>query len=96
MRIDFQKPPPQARTLEEAQSLINELWPLLRELSNRIDVLEERLATNSRNSSTPPSTDPHRSPAKKAPSGKKPGAQVNKRPPRSGSAGCRGGFFFSR
>ena len=75
MRFDFQKPPPQARTLEEAQSLINALWLLLRQLSDRIDVLEERLATNSRNSSTPPSADVHRPPAKKASTGKKRGAQ---------------------
>jgi len=75
MKIDFQQPPPQARTLEEAQALINELWLLLRELSNRIDVLEEKLSTNSRNSSQPPSTAPHRPPAPKAPTGRKRGAQ---------------------
>jgi transposase len=75
MRIDLQKPPPQARTLEEAQLLINELWFLLRELSDRIAVLEERLSTNSRNSSKPPSADMHRPPAKKTSTGKKRGAQ---------------------
>lgn len=76
MKIDFQQPPPQMRTLEEAQTLINELWPLLRELSNRIDFLEEQLRTNSRNSSQPPSTDTHRPPALKPPTGgRKRGAQ---------------------
>jgi len=96
MRIDLQQPPPQARTLEEAQALINELWPLLRALvsqnqeqaqllekqahlieeqSKRIELLEEKLRTNSRNSSQPPSVDSHRPPASKPPTGRKRGAQ---------------------
>lgn len=76
MKIDFQqKRPPQLSTLEEAQGLINELWLHLRELSNRIDVLEEKLRTNSRNSSQPPSTDSDRPPAPKLPTGRKRGAQ---------------------
>lgn len=75
MRIDLQQPPPQAGTLEEAQALINELWPLLQELSRRVDFLEEKLRTNSRNSSQPPSSDSHRPPAPKSPTGKKRGAQ---------------------
>lgn len=100
MSIDLSQPAPRARTLEEAQALIDELWPVLRAqaqqiegrieeltrqiqerdrqiaaLTARLQTLEERLRTNSRNSSTPPSTDPHRPPAKKSPSGKKPGAQ---------------------
>jgi transposase len=44
-------------------------------LNQRIAKLEERLATNSRNSSTPPSADGHRPPAKKPPTDKKRGAQ---------------------
>ena len=103
MRIDLQQPPPQMRTLEEVQTLINELWPLLRafvsrsqeqaqlierqahiieeqghliqEQSKRIDGLEEKLRTNSHNSSQPPSTDSHRPPAPKPPTGRKRGAQ---------------------
>lgn len=75
MKLDFQQPPPQARTLEEAQAMINELWLLMRALSDRVDVLEEKLRTNSGNSSQPPSTDPHRPPAPKAPTGRKRGAQ---------------------
>ena len=75
MKIDFQQPPPQVRTLEEAQTLINELWWMVRELSQRVEVLEEKLRTNSHNSSQPPSTDPHRPPAPKSPTGRKRGAQ---------------------
>lgn len=76
------------RTLEEAQALINALWPLLRALvsqnqeqarlfekqariieeqariieeqTRRIELLEEKLRTNSRNSSKPPSSDQHK------------------------------------
>jgi transposase len=36
MEIDFTKPPPQAKTLEEAQMIINELWKICGELSTRI------------------------------------------------------------
>ena len=117
MRIDLQQPPPHMRTLEEAQTLINQVWPLLRafvnrsqeqaqliekqarmieqqrcmieqqtciieqqgrlieEQTRRIDALEEKLRTNSRNSSLPPSIDSHRPPAKKPPTGRKRGAQ---------------------
>jgi transposase len=96
MNIDLSQPPPQARTLAEAQALIDELWLLLRALvvrneeltqllhkqariveeqARRIDALEEKLRTNSRNSSTPPAADSHRPPAKKPSSGRKPGAQ---------------------
>jgi transposase len=103
MKIDLQQPPPQMRTLDEAQALINALWLLLRTLvtqneeqaqlfekqtriiaeqariieeqSRRIDLLEEQLRTNSRNSSQPPSADVHRPPAPKPPPGKKRGAQ---------------------
>lgn len=57
MEIDLSQPPPQVRTLEEAQALINVLWSMLREQEKRIQVLEEKLNTNSSNSSKPPSTD---------------------------------------
>jgi len=56
--------PPQASTLEEAQQLIDVLWSKLHEQmqrleeqSKRIAELEEKLKTNSRNSSKPPSLD---------------------------------------
>lgn len=89
MDIDLSQAAPRARTLEEAQTLIDALWALaqaqartieeqarqIEALNQRIAKLEERLATNSRNSSTPPSADPHRPPAKKSPTGKKRGAQ---------------------
>src|ERR1039457_5697821 len=58
------KPIPQASTLEEAQKLINDLWSIsveqatrIEALLKRIEELEEKLNTNSRNSSKPPSTD---------------------------------------
>ena len=57
MKIDLTQPPPQVATLEQAQALIDALWQILREQANRIEVLEERLRTNSRNSSQPPSSD---------------------------------------
>jgi transposase len=89
MDIDLSQPAPRVRTLEEAQTLIDALWALaqaqartikeqarqIEALNQRIAKLEERLATNSRNSSTPPSADPHRPPAKKPPTGRKRGAQ---------------------
>ncbi|NEX60191.1 IS66 family transposase [Noviherbaspirillum galbum] len=82
MDIDLSQPAPRVRTLEEAQSLIDALWALaqtqarqIEALNQRIAKLEERLATNSRNSSTPPSADPHRPKAKRSPTGKKRGAQ---------------------
>lgn len=89
MDIDLSQPAPRVRTLEEAQTLIDALWALaqaqahtireqtrqIESLNQRIAKLEERLATNSRNSSTPPSADPHRPLAKKSPSGKKHGTQ---------------------
>ena len=48
---------------------------MVRELSQRVEMLEEKLHTNSHNSSQPPSTDPHRPPAPKPPTGRKRGAQ---------------------
>ncbi|WP_194723857.1 IS66 family transposase [Noviherbaspirillum malthae] len=89
MSIDLSQPAPRVRTLEEAQALIDALWLVLRAqaqqlqerdqqiatLTERVQALEERLRTNSHNSSTPPSADPHRPSAGKSPSGKKRGAQ---------------------
>lgn len=66
MEMDFSGPPPQAKTLEEAQQIINVLWEICGQLTKRCDglekrvhELEEKLRTNSRNSSNPPSSDKH-------------------------------------
>ena len=48
--LDFHQPPPQARSLEEAQGLIDQLWTLGRvveELQARIEELEEQLGLHS-------------------------------------------------
>ena len=58
--LDFHQPPPQARSLEEAQALIDQLWMLGRvveELQARIEELEEQLGLHSGASSKPPSSD---------------------------------------
>lgn len=79
MDMDFTKPPPKARTLEEAQDIINILWKFCGELSKRIDEqqklietqqkeieeLKEKLNTNSKNSSKPPSSEPFKKKSKK-------------------------------
>lgn len=64
MDFDFSGPPPQAKTLEEAQSIIDALWMICRQmkqqinqLEGRVKTLEERLNKNSQNSSKPPSSD---------------------------------------
>ena len=71
MKLDFTQPPPQPKTLEEAQEIINALWVFCRELSERVESqqkqieaqqkeineLKEKLNTNSKNSSKPPSSD---------------------------------------
>ena len=49
-------------------------------LRKRIAELEEKLRTNSSNSSTPPSQDPHRDKKNKEPSDKKKGAQPGHKP----------------
>ena len=84
---------PQVATLEEARELIHVLWLKLAEQSKQIEAqaaqikaLEEKLNTNSRNSSKPPSTD-LKAGKKKSGSGKKAGGQP-------GHVG-RGRTFFS-
>ena len=64
MDFDFSGPPPQAKTLEEAQSIIDALWSLCRQMKNeiielkeRVKTLEEQVNKNSSNSSKPPSSD---------------------------------------
>lgn len=57
MKFDFSQPAPQAQTLEEAQQLINTLWSCVAELQAKVADLEEKLNTNSKNSSKAPSTD---------------------------------------
>jgi transposase len=67
MEIDLSQPAPKAKTLEEAQQIIDALWELLRrqqssiaELQKKVADLEEKTRTNSKNSSTSPSQDPYR------------------------------------
>jgi len=60
---------------EEQARLIERQSAMIEAQAKRIDALEEQLRTNSRNSSRPPSADPHHPPSKKSPSGKKPGGQ---------------------
>ncbi len=58
--LDFHQPPPQARSLEEAQALIDQLWMLGRVVQDqqaRIEELEEQLGLDSGASSKPPSSD---------------------------------------
>lgn len=74
--LDFTKPAPRVETLEEAQALIDQLWLLLGRQEARIKALEEKLNTNSRNSSKPPSADHGKKSSNKGTkSGKKAGAQ---------------------
>jgi transposase len=91
MNLDFSQSAPRVRTLDEAQTLIEALWLLVRDqaalierqtqeiadLKQRIQVLEEKLNANSRNSSRPPSSDANKGkPAKpRAGSGRRPGGQ---------------------
>ena len=58
--LDFHQPPPQARSLEEAQALIDQLWMLGRVVQDqqaRIEELQEQLGLDSGASSKPPSSD---------------------------------------
>lgn len=74
------------RSLEEAQALIDALWAQARgiekqarqseALNLRIQIIEKWLRTNSRNFAVPPSSNPHRPPAKKPRTGKKRGAHA--------------------
>ena len=66
----------QARQIEEQARLIANQAHQIDTLNQRMQILEERLRTNSRNSSAPPSADPHRPPAKKPSTGKQRGAQL--------------------
>lgn len=63
---------------EAVIELVESLAAQIATLSARVKALEDRLATNSRNSSKPPSSDApaHRTRSLRTPSGKKPGAQV--------------------
>ena len=72
MDFDFSGPPPQAKTLEEAQSIIDALWLMCRQMKHQINQLEHRVKTledqinkNSSNSSKPPSTDGFQKPKPK-------------------------------
>lgn len=75
MTIDTSQSAPQLRTLKEAQALIDKLWSVVHEQAKRIADLEEKLSTNSRNSSKPPSTDWGKGSSPKPRSGKKAGGQ---------------------
>ncbi len=77
MDFDFSGPPPQAKTLEEAQGIINALWAICREMKQQIRHLEARVKTleenakkNSSNSSKPPSSDGFQKPEPKSLRGK--------------------------
>jgi transposase len=97
MTFNFSKSAPKAKTLEEAQGVIDALWGMviaqgaqieeqakqIASLSAKVKELEEKLSTNSKNSSKPPSTDLGSSPPKKQTgSGRKAGGQ----PGREGKA----------
>ena len=45
MEFDFNGPAPQAKTLEEAQSIIDALWLMCRQMKQQINQLEERVKT---------------------------------------------------
>lgn len=83
--MDFSSSPPQAKTLEEAQLIINELWAIchtmqkeITQLTVRIKTLEDQINKNSSNSSKPPSSDGFQKPKPKnlrTKSEKNPGGQ---------------------
>lgn len=76
--LDLKGPPPQPKTLGEAQQVIAALWAALGELRERIEQLEEQIRTDSGNSSKAPSSDSPKSRAqrrKKPRSGRTQGAQ---------------------
>ena len=55
--MDLSSPPTQPKTLEEAFELILALWEENAKLRLKVAELEEKLKTNSQNSSKPPSSD---------------------------------------
>ena len=64
MELDFTSPPPQARSLEEAQSIIDAAWNAYGDLQSqhqkatkKLSTQQEKLNTSSKNSSLPPSSD---------------------------------------
>ena len=57
MKFDFSQPAPQAQTPEEAQKIIDALWFCAAKLQAKVANLEEKLNTNSKNSSKSPSSD---------------------------------------
>lgn len=60
--------------IEEMTRQLQERDQQIATLNARLQMLEEQLRTNSRNSSTPPSSDPHQPSTGKSSSGKKRGA----------------------
>lgn len=73
MELDFSKPAPRVRNLEEAQQIIDALWfhiaklqAVIERQSAEIADLKEKLNTNSSNSSKPPSSDGFKKSKKKA------------------------------
>jgi transposase len=88
MIFDFTQPCPKPDTLDECHQVMDDLWNKFKQLQNKYDKIfialensEEKLQTNSRNSSKPPSTDIHkkkkerRYPKSRKKSTKKQGAQ---------------------
>ena len=67
MIFDFTQPAPKPESLDKCYQMINDLWEAMKQHQNQYDKLsktlenaEEKLQTNSRNSSKPPSTDIHK------------------------------------
>ena len=89
MIFDFTQTAPKPKSLDECHQVINDLWNGFKELENKynkqfkiLENAEEKLQTNSRNSSKPPSSDIHkkkkerRDPKSWKKSTKKQGAQL--------------------
>ena len=55
--LDFSRPAPRVKNLDEAQTLIDQLWAIVGEQARRIEQLEEAVGLDSRTSSKPPSSD---------------------------------------
>ncbi len=67
MIFDFTQPAPKPKSLDKCYQVINDLWEAMKQGRNECDKLsqllenaEEKLQTNSRNSSKPPSADTHK------------------------------------